>query len=101
MKKFALGLIAVLGLSSAVLADNYGVIESVNDTDKTIVVNKTTIKVLPYTKIEEEACENGWDTPKKFSDLKVGQVIEVDFMGAENNILIAKEIEIQCANRAY
>lgn len=101
MKKFALGLIAVLGLSSAVFADNYGVIESINDADKTISVNKTTIKVLPYTKIEQEACGKGWDTPLKFSDLKVGQVIEVDFMGVENNVLIAKEIEVQCANRAY
>ncbi|WP_300643550.1 DUF5666 domain-containing protein [uncultured Helicobacter sp.] len=101
MKKFILGFVAVLGMSSAMFADNYGVIEGIDEANKTISVNKTTIKVLPYTKIEEEACGNGWDTPKKFSDLKVGQVIEVDFMGAENNILIAKEIEIQCANRAY
>ncbi|GAA7262579.1 DUF5666 domain-containing protein [Helicobacter cholecystus] len=98
MKKIVLGLLASLSLS---FADNYGIIESVNDADKTIVVNQTKIKILPYTKIEEEACGSGWDTPKKFSDLKAGQVVEVEFMGVENNILIAKEIEIQCANRAY
>lgn len=98
MKKIALGLLFGLSLG---FADNYGVIESINNTDKTIVVNKTTIKILPYTKIEEEACGSGWDTPKKFADLKAGQVVEVDFMGVENNVLVAKEIEIQCANRAY
>ncbi|RDU69489.1 hypothetical protein CQA62_02235 [Helicobacter cholecystus] len=98
MKKIVLGLLASLSLS---FADNYGIIESVNDADKTIVVNQTKIKILPYTKIEEEAYGSGWDTPKKFSDLKAGQVVEVEFMGVENNILIAKEIEIQCANRAY
>lgn len=98
MKKIIFGLFASLSLS---FADNYGIIESVNNADKTIVVNQTKIKVLPYTKIEEEACDNGWDTPKKFADLKAGQVVEIDFMGVENNILIAKEIEIQCANRAY
>ena len=98
MKKIIFGLFASLSLS---FADNYGIIESVNNADKTIVVNQTKIKVLPYTKIEEEACGNGWDTPKKFTDLKAGQVVEIDFMGVENNILIAKEIEIQCANRAY
>lgn len=98
MRKIALGILFGLSLG---FADNYGVIESVNNTDKTIVINKTTIKILPYTKIEEEACGSGWDAPKKFSDLKAGQVVEVDFMGVENNVLIAKEIEIQCANRAY
>ncbi|RDU70768.1 DUF5666 domain-containing protein [Helicobacter brantae] len=98
MRKIALALLAGLSLG---FADNYGIIEAVNNNDKTIVVNQTTIKILPYTKIEEEACGSGWDTPKKFADLKVGQVVEVDFMGAENNVLVAKEIEIQCANRAY
>lgn len=98
MKKIAFTLLSALSLG---LADNYGVIEGIDDSQKTISVNKTTIKILPYTKIEEESCGNGWDTPKKFADLKVGQMIEVEFMGAENNILVAKEIEIKCANRAY
>lgn len=98
MKKVALALLATFSIG---LADNYGVIEGINDAQKTITVNKTTIKVLPHTKIEEEACRDGWDTPRQFADLKVGQMIEIDFMGAENNMLIAKEIEIKCANRAY
>lgn len=98
MKKLTLALLASLSFA---FGDNYGIIEAINANEKTISVNKTTIKILPYTKIEEEACGNGWDVPKTFNDLKVGQVIEVDFMGVENNILIAKEIEIQCANRAY
>lgn len=98
MKKTALALLASLSFA---LADNYGIIESVDAANKTISVNKTVIKVLPYTRIEEDACMNGWDTPRQFQDLKPGQVVEVDFMGVENNVLIAKEIEIKCANRAY
>lgn len=98
MKKVILTLLTALSIG---FAGNYGVIEEINDAQKTIVVNKTTIKVLPYTEIEEEACMGGWDTPRQFADLKVGQMIEIDFMGVENNMLIAKEIEIKCANRAY
>lgn len=82
-------------------ADNYGVIQSIDAKNKMIAVNQTNIKVLPYTKIEEEKCTGGWDAPKKFADLKVGQVVEIEFLGAENNMLVAEDIEIQCANRSY
>lgn len=98
MKKIVLGFFIALGIG---FADNLGVIDFIDEKNKTITIQQTIIKVMPYTKIEQETCGNGWDTPKKFSDLKVGQVVEVDFMGAEKNILIAKEIEIRCNGTAY
>ena len=53
MRRFILGLVAVLGVSSAVLADNdfEGVIENIDNAQKTITVNGRVIKVLPNTKI--------------------------------------------------
>lgn len=101
MKKFILGFVAVLGMSSAMFADNYGVIERIDEANKTISVNKTTIKVLPYTKIEEDSCYLAWDVSRKFAELKVGDIVEMEVFPS-NNVLTASKIEIQCVkNRAY
>lgn len=103
MKKIIFGVIAVLGLSSAVFADNdyEGVIESIDNANKTITVNNQVIKVLPNTKIEEESCYLAWDVSKKFAELKIGDIVEMEVFPS-NNILTASKIEIQCVkNRAY
>lgn len=103
MRSFIFGVIAILGLSSAVFADNdyEGVIESIDNANKTITVNSQVIKVLPNTKIEEESCYLAWDVSRKFAELKVGDIVEMEVFPS-NNILTASKIEIQCVkNRAY
>lgn len=103
MKKFIFGVIAVWGLSSAVFADDdyKGVIESIDNANKTITVNGQAIKVLPNTKIEEDSCYLAWDVSRKFAELKVGDIVEMEVF-PNNNILTASKIEIQCVkNRAY
>lgn len=103
MKKIIFGVIAVLGLSNAVFADNdyEGVIESIDNANKTITVNNQVIKVLPNTKIEEESCYLAWDVSRKFAELKVGDIVEMEVFPS-NNVLTASKIEIQCVkNRAY
>lgn len=103
MKKIIFGVIAVLGLSNAVFADNdyEGVIESIDSANKTITVNNQVIKVLPNTKIEEESCYLAWDVSRKFAELKVGDIVEMEVFPS-NNVLTASKIEIQCVkNRAY
>lgn len=103
MKKIIFGVIAVLGLSNAVFADNdyEGVIESIDNANKTITVNSQVIKVLPNTKIEEESCYLAWDVSRKFAELKVGDIVEMEVFPS-NNVLTASKIEIQCVkNRAY
>lgn len=86
-------------------ADNWGIIEKIDGQNKIIIVNQSKLKILPFTQIEEEVClENGFhsmDIPRTFKDLKVGQVVELDFFGTEDNILLVEDIEIKCANRAY
>lgn len=101
MKKY---LVLFLFLISSLFADIdfTGVIELIDNDNKTIKVNGTIIQVMQYTKIEQDSCGFGWDLYKKFSDLSVGQIIEVDTNYYTNNIPIAKEIEIKCqSNRAY
>lgn len=103
MKKIIFGVIAVLGLSNAMFADNdyEGVIESIDNANKTITVNNQVIKVLPNTKIEEESCYLAWDVSRKFAELKVGDIVEMEVFPS-NNALTASKIEIQCVkNRAY
>lgn len=97
MKKFIAFL--GLGLSIAFASDIRGVIEEIDDANKTIKVNNQIIKVMPYTEIEQEGCGGGWDTPKTFAHLKVNDVVEVDVF-YDNGKMIAKEIEIGCG-RAY
>lgn len=102
MKKL-FAVVAMMGLSvSAVMAsDITGLIGNVDNTQKTITVNGNVIKVMPYTKIEQDACGAGWDIPKQFADLKNGLLVEVD-VEYQNNVLIAEDIEIKCQqNRAY
>lgn len=103
MRKIVFGVIAILGLSNAVFADNdyEGVIESIDNANKTITVNNQVIKVLPNTKIEEESCYLAWDVSRKFAELKVGDIVEMEVFPS-NNVLTASKIEIQCVkNRAY
>ncbi|RDU69488.1 hypothetical protein CQA62_02230 [Helicobacter cholecystus] len=101
MKKLAL--ILLLGISSFIFADHdyEGVIEAIDNEQKTLQVNGQIIKVLPNTKIEEDSCYLPWDINKKFVDLKVGDIVEIEVF-LSNNILVAGKIEIQCVkNRAY
>lgn len=97
MKKW----IAILLFCGLAYADFEGVIESIDDSNKTITVNGTIVKVLPQTRIEEDSCWLPWDVSKVFSDLKVGDIVEIDMMHL-NNLPTASKIEIQCVrNRAY
>ncbi|WP_121021188.1 DUF5666 domain-containing protein [Helicobacter vulpis] len=98
MKKLALGLVAV-GVVCA--SDFKGIIENIDATQKTIAINGMVIKVMPYTKIEQDACGVGWDKAKKFVDLKKGDLVKVDLLH-HNTTPIAEEIEIKCMDqRAY
>lgn len=100
MKKLVL---ATLMLGSLAFADNdlEGVIESISDADKTIQVNGQKVKVLPNTVIEEDSCYLAWDVSRKFAELKVGDIVELEVFQS-NNLLTASKIEIQCVkNRAY
>lgn len=93
-------LLALVGFNF-VLADIKGIIQSIDSDKKTITINGTVIGVMPYTKIEQDSCGMGWDTPKKFADLKQGDFVDIDLI-YNNNMPIAEEIEIKCMkNRAY
>ncbi len=82
-------------------SDLKGIIQNIDSAKKTITVNGTSIKVMPYTKIEQDSCGMGWDAPKKFSDLKKGDLVDIDIM-YNNNQPVAEDIEIKCMqNRAY
>lgn len=99
MKKLAIGAVS-LG-ASVFATDIAGVIQSINNAKKTITVSGSTIAVMPYTKIEQESCGMGWDSAKKFSDLKKGDLVEVDLMDGGQGF-VAENIDIQCMkNRAY
>lgn len=99
MKKI---LLATLVLGGFIVADDFeGVIEKIDHGNKTIKVNGQVIKVLPNTIIEEDHCYLAWDVSRKFSELKVGDIVELDVFPS-NNMLTASKIEIQCVkNRAY
>lgn len=93
--------VAFAALSVVVGSDIKGIIQAIDDNQKTITVNGSIIKVMPYTKIEQDACSMGWDTLKKFADLKTGDLVDVDLIYNDNK-LIAEDIEIKCKkNRAY
>lgn len=91
--------LCLFGASCVFASDIRGIIEEINDEQKTIKVNGNIIKVMPYTEIEQDGCGIGWDTPKTFSQLKINDIVEVDIF-YDNGKMIAKEIEIGCA-RAY
>lgn len=100
MKKTICG-IAFVSLSLVLGSDLKGIIQAIDPNQKTITVNGIIIGVMPYTKIEQDACSMGWDTPKKFVDLKKGDLVDVDLI-YDNNRPIAEEVEIKCMqNRAY
>ncbi|WP_104694900.1 DUF5666 domain-containing protein [Helicobacter salomonis] len=100
MKKVLMGLL-VAGLGSLYASDFKGIIEEVNDAQKTIAVNGMVIGVMPYTKIEQDSCGMGWDSAKKFADLKKGDLVKVDLIHHQATP-VAEEIEIKCMqHRAY
>ncbi|WP_120945217.1 MULTISPECIES: DUF5666 domain-containing protein [Helicobacter] len=100
MKKLLVGL-CVAGLGVMCASDFKGIIENINDAKKTITINGMVIGVMPYTKIEQDACGMGWDSAKKFVDLKKGDFVKVDLMQG-NKMPMAEEIEIKCMeHRAY
>lgn len=75
--------------------DIYGIIEKINNKEKTIQVNTNIVKVMPYTEIKQEGCRSDWDIPKIFSQLNIGDVVEIDVF-YNNGTIIAKEIEVKC-----
>lgn len=100
MKKVIVSL-ALVGLNFVLAADIKGTIQSIDTNKKTITVNGTVISVMPYTKIEQDSCGMGWDSAKKFNDLKQGDLVDVDII-YNNNMPVAEDIEIKCMqNRAY
>lgn len=102
MKTLLTGAIAVILSTGALMASDFkGMIDSIDDANKTIQVNGNTIKVMPYTKIKQESCGIGWDNAKKFVDLKQGDFIKVDLAKNSQN-MVAEKIKIKCVkNPAY
>lgn len=102
MKKLLASVILGAMCVSAMNAmDLKGMIEAISDADKTIQVNDNTIKVMPYTKIKQESCGVGWDSAKKFVDLKKGDFIKVN-LSKNSQEMIAEKIKIKCVkNPAY
>lgn len=102
MKTLLTGAIAVILSTGALMASDFkGMIDSIDDANKTIQVNGNTIKVMPYTKIKQESCGIGWDSAKKFVDLKQGDFIKVGLAKNSQN-MVAEKIKIKCVkNPAY
>lgn len=94
MKKILL--LIAFSISLLIGADIVGFIEKIDNTNKTITVNKTVIQVYPYTKIEKDACW-GFDRRLKFQDLKISDLVEVDILYYQD-IPMAEEIEVKCNN---
>lgn len=103
-KNFVVLLSFMVVFSFAAFADEVdieGIIESVNNSKKTIIVNGKEIQVLPQTKIEIEDCsDDDRDKRGKFVDLKKNDLVEVEAMWGRG-LPQAKEIEIKCNQRAY
>lgn len=102
MKTLLTGAIAVILSTGALMASDFkGMIDSIDNANKTIQVNGNTIKVMPYTKIKQESCGIGWDSAKKFVDLKQGDFIKVGLAKNSQN-MVAEKIKIKCVkNPAY
>lgn len=102
MKTLLTGTMAVILSTGALMASDFkGMIDSIDNANKTIQVNGNTIKVMPYTKIKQESCGIGWDSAKKFADLKQGDFIKVDLAKNSQN-MVAEKIKIKCVkNPAY
>lgn len=102
MKTLLAGTMAVILSTGALMASDFkGMIDSIDNANKTIQVNGNTIKVMPYTKIKQESCGIGWDSAKKFADLKQGDFIKVDLAKNSQN-MVAEKIKIKCVkNPAY
>lgn len=94
-------LFVLLFLGGVMFADHEGIIEDIDQVNKMIVVNGMKIKVLPNTQIKEDSCWLPWDVSKKFSELQIGDIVEIDLIYFEN-MPTAIKIEIECiSNRAY
>lgn len=116
-------LIALSVLLSIVIADDMelkGLITNVDDANKTIAINGTTIKILPQTKIKLDDCGIfGTDIDGKFVDLKLNSFVEAEVFPNMSSIAggqyatpdagkagapiyIAEEVELKCTkNSAY
>lgn len=116
-------LIALFVLFTIVFADDMeikGLITNIDDTNKTIAINGTTIKILPQTKIKLDDCGIfGTDLAGKFIDLKLNSFVEAEVFPNMSNIAggqyathdagqvgapiyIAEEVELKCTrNSAY
>lgn len=85
----AIGLVAALSLSPMAMADNdhdvEGRIESINQQARSFVVNGMTIHTTRDTDYDDDL--------NNFSDLKVGQRVEVDYFMRDGK-RVAEEIEL-------
>lgn len=98
---FASSMALILSTGALIASDFRGIIDGIDNANKTIQVNRNTIKVMPYTKIKQESCGIGWDSARKFVDLKQGDVVKINL--AKNSAeMIAEKIKIKCVkNPAY
>lgn len=98
---FASSIALILSTGALIASDFRGIIDGIDNANKTIQVNRNTIKVMPYTKIKQESCGIGWDSARKFVDLKQGDVVKINL--AKNSAeMIAEKIKIKCVkNPAY
>lgn len=74
-----------------------GTIEHIDTKNKNITVAGQIVHIQPYTEIEEDGIMI--DSVKRFSDLKVGQLVEVDLIdypvASTSNVFQAESIEIK------
>ena len=108
----------IIGLLSATLAvadsDVSGTIVNIDNSTKSITIDtyhsgNTTFKVIPTTKIELSDCgwlglADSWGISDRgqFTDLKLGQYVEIEAQYIYNSIPVASEIDIKCdKKRAY
>ncbi|WP_305862344.1 DUF5666 domain-containing protein [Helicobacter cholecystus] len=102
MKTFLTSIMALILNAGVLMAMDFkGVIESIDNTNKTIRVNNNTIKVMPYTKIKQESCGMSWSSAKKFVDLKEGDIVKIN-LAKNSTEMVAEKIKIKCVkNSAY
>lgn len=105
----------LMGLMTNLNADEMevkGVITTIDNNAKTILVNNFLIQVMPQTQIKLDDCGIfGTDKIGKFVDLTIGSLVEVEVFPkyaiqdqtiASNSNYIASEIELKCTkNKAY
>lgn len=113
MKKLALSLVLCVSGVFAGGNDFRGVIDKIDEANKTITINGYVVQIVPQTRIKLDDCGVfGTDKSGKFLDLKQGEFVKVKMSSSTPpNALpsatnapayIAQKVELKCVrNPAY